>query len=152
MRKAILFLATCLLLNSGSTVMARSPLPNLGSAKILSPVCVVSGLPEAQIQILQQTLCAEMGHLLEGRKAKVEVLALNDLRVTEQDRLLIGLRGHVETLENGDTVLLLNVQLKGDQRLAPTAAHAVSFDAVSLQVTPAVRERLRQCLHEQGLM
>lgn len=132
--------------------MARSPLPNVSAAKVLSPVCVVSGLSEAQIQALQAALCAETGRLLAGRSASVEVLALNDPRITESGRLVIGLRAHVEKVDGAGTLLTLNVQLTGAQRLIPTAAHSALFDPINLTVTPAIREGLQKCLHESGLL
>lgn len=132
--------------------MARSPLPNVTNAKVLSPVCVVSGLPEAQIQALQETLCAEAGRLLAGRSINVEVLTLNNPRVIEPGRLIVGLRAHVETIEGAGTLLTLNAQVTGEQRLVPTAAHSAPFDPSTTTVTPAIRESLRKCLHETGLL
>ena len=129
--------------------MATSPLPYIGSAKRLSPVCVVSGLPEMEIQALQTSLCAEAAHLLNARRSGIEALALNDPRLAEPNRLIVGIRAHVETIEGAGTLLTLNVYVNGAQRLVPTAAHVAPYDGA---LTPAIREALRKCLGEQGLL
>ncbi|MGN6210233.1 hypothetical protein [Asticcacaulis sp.] len=133
----------------GFNVMAKSPLHYNGSAKLLSPVCVVSGLTEIEIQAFQTSLCAEATRLLFAHRSGVEALALNDPRLSEPNRLIIGIRGHVEAIEGTGAVLTLTANVNGAQRIVPTAAHVAPYEAT---ITPAIREALRKCLHEQGLL
>ncbi len=151
MRKTgfLLFAGFAFYLLPGSNVMAKSPLPYNSSAKQLSPVCVVSGLPEMEIQALQTSLCAEATRLLNTHRPGVEALALNDPRLTEPNRLIVGIRAHVETIEGRGRLLILSVYVNSAQRLVPTAAHGAPYDGA---ITPAVREALRKCLSEQGLL
>jgi len=137
---------------ASSNAMARSPLPHITDARLISPVCVVSGLPETAIHDLQQTLCIEASRLLKDRHFAVEVLALNDPRMSSPERLVLGLRAHVETLDGIGSILTLNGQISGDQRRVPTAAHSAPFDSAHSEITPAASELLRKVLKEQGLL
>jgi len=136
----------------GSNAMARSPLPNLTTARVISPVCVVSGIAEAEVQSLQSALCETAARLLSDRGARVEVLALNDPRLTEPGRLVIGLRFHIEATREGQTLLTVTGQVSGEGRRIPTAAHAATFDTAHPIITPAVRECLQKVLQEHGLL
>lgn len=132
--------------------MATSPLPNTPGTRIVSPVCVVSGMPEAQLQNLQQSLCNEAATLLTQRGFKVEILRLNDPRMKEQGRVIISLRAHAEMVDGLGYVLNLSSQLSGDERMAPAAAHAAPFSETDPGTTPALREALRLTLREHGLL
>ena len=154
MIKSVLIISLSLLLSFlvGSNAMARSPLPNLTTTRIISPVCVVSGIAETEVQSLQSALCETAARLLSDRGARVEVLALNDPRLSEAGRLIIGLRFHIEATGEGQTLLTVTGQVSGDGRRIPTAAHGAPFDTAHPVITPAIRESLQKVLQEHGLL
>ena len=77
-------------------------------------------------------------------------MALNDLRLSEPGRLIIGLRIHVEPVEGAGTLLTITGQIAGEGRRVPTAAHAAPFDPAHPVITPAMRESLRKVLQDHG--
>lgn len=154
MPKAKLFILSVALatLLPNWNAMATSPLPNTPGARIVSPVCVASGMPEAQLQSLQINLCNEAATLLTQRGFKVEILRLNDPRMKEQGRVIISLRAHAETVDGLGYVLNISSQLSGDGRMTPAAAHAAPFFETDQGTSPALRDALRLTLREHGLL
>jgi hypothetical protein len=89
---------------------------------------------------------------MAARGAKVEVLTLNDPRLSEAGRLVIGLRFHVETIDGAGGLLTVTGQVSEEGRRVPTAAHGASFDPAHPAITSAVRESLQKVLQEHGLV
>jgi hypothetical protein len=137
---------------TGVNAMATTPLPNLNNSLIISPVCVVSGLAEDKVQALQALLCEDVARLLSEKGKKVEVLALNDTRISDAGRVVVGLRFDASVVNGVGTMLTMVGQVRGDGRRIPAAAQCALFDPDQPIITPGVREGLRKVLRENGLL
>jgi len=145
-------LSLVLFSSSGLNAMATSPLPERTGKQLLSPVCVVSGLPEESLQALQRALCEDVANQLRAGGRQVEVLTLNDPRLSQPDRLVVGIRGHVEAVDGAGIVLTLTGQVTGNDRRIPAAAHCALLDPLTPAVSPAIHQGLQKILRENGLL